>query len=363
MKRSQAVIVALLSAAGVAGCGGGENASFSTASPHRQQRPVTFSAAAAADYSSAAQQLYIAYFGRPADPTGLANFSAALAQANAPTTTAGISSDYATNSAIKSLVDAFGASAESNELYTGNTESFVDAIYQNLFNRCADTSGLGFWANAIDSGMLTKGNAALSIMAGAASNTSTQGLADAATINTKTAVASNFTAALNTASAVIGYSGDTAASNARSMLAVVNNATDTSAFQATINSTIESFSIIYTMEGRIPDVPGAPGIGSATAGNASASISFTAPSWNGGAAITGYTVSCTGGGSTVNGTNITSPITVSGLTNGTNYICSVRATNAVGSSRPSSVVFVTPAASGSGTTSTRASCSRTAGAS
>lgn len=75
-------------------------------------------------------------------------------------------------------------------------------------------------------------------------------------------------------------------------------------------------------------VPGAPTIGTATAGNASASVAFTAPASNGGAAITGYTATSSPGGLT--GTGAASPITVSGLTNGTAYTFTVTATNSEG---------------------------------
>ncbi|WP_170305589.1 YHYH protein [Pseudoduganella ginsengisoli] len=100
--------------------------------------------------------------------------------------------------------------------------------------------------------------------------------------------------------------------------------------------------------------PGAPTIGTATAGNTSASIAFTAPASNGGAAITGYTASCTGGGATKTGTGTASPIAVTGLTNGTAYSCSVKATNSAGSGTASSSVSVTPTAgtTTSGTSST-----------
>jgi hypothetical protein len=98
-------------------------------------------------------------------------------------------------------------------------------------------------------------------------------------------------------------------------------------------------------------VPGAPTIGAATAGNASASVAFTAPSSNGGSAITGYTVTCAGGGASKTGTGTSSPITVGNLTNGTTYSCSVTATNAAGISAASSSISVTPAsASGTATT-------------
>jgi hypothetical protein len=90
-------------------------------------------------------------------------------------------------------------------------------------------------------------------------------------------------------------------------------------------------------------VPGAPTGVSATAGNAQASVSFTAPSSNGGSAITGYTVTSSPGGVTATGT--ASPITITGMVNGTAYTFTVKATNAVGSSAASSASnSVTPAA-------------------
>jgi hypothetical protein len=76
-------------------------------------------------------------------------------------------------------------------------------------------------------------------------------------------------------------------------------------------------------------VPNAPTIGTATAGAGSASVTFTAPSNVGGGAITSYTVISSPGG--IVGTGATSPVTVSGLTNGTAYTFTVVATNAYGS--------------------------------
>ena len=75
-------------------------------------------------------------------------------------------------------------------------------------------------------------------------------------------------------------------------------------------------------------VPGAPTIGTATAGDQQASVTFTAPADTGGASITGYTVTSNPGGKT--GTGSASPITVTGLTNGTAYTFTVTATNSAG---------------------------------
>ncbi len=80
-------------------------------------------------------------------------------------------------------------------------------------------------------------------------------------------------------------------------------------------------------------IPGAPAIGTATAGNASATVSFTAPASSGGAAITAYIVTASPGGATATGSG--SPLTVNGLTNGTAYTFTVTATNSAGTSTAS----------------------------
>lgn len=77
-------------------------------------------------------------------------------------------------------------------------------------------------------------------------------------------------------------------------------------------------------------VPNAPTIGTATGGDASASVSFTAPSNVGGSAITQYTAVSTPGGLFAQGS--ASPLTVTGLTNGTPYTFTVWALNTYGPS-------------------------------
>ena len=80
-------------------------------------------------------------------------------------------------------------------------------------------------------------------------------------------------------------------------------------------------------------VASAPTNVSATYGDGSAAVSWDTPASDGGAAITGYTVTVSPGGATVECEE--SPCTITGLTNGTAYTFTVHATNAEGDSSES----------------------------
>ncbi|MEJ1091079.1 cell wall-binding repeat-containing protein [Microbacterium istanbulense] len=91
-------------------------------------------------------------------------------------------------------------------------------------------------------------------------------------------------------------------------------------------------------------VPTAPSAVKATAGDAKATVTWTAPSSNGGSKITKYTVTAQPGGKTATTTGATS-VAVTGLTNGTAYTFTVTATNLAGTSPASAKsAAVTPIA-------------------
>lgn len=77
--------------------------------------------------------------------------------------------------------------------------------------------------------------------------------------------------------------------------------------------------------------PGDPTISSVTAGNQQVVVAFTAPASNGGSAITQYKY-CLNGGASVAISGLTSPFTITGLTNGTSYTLTMTAVNVAGES-------------------------------
>ena len=108
-------------------------------------------------------------------------------------------------------------------------------------------------------------------------------------------------------------------------------------------------------------VPAAPTIGTATPGDQQATVTFTAPASTGGSAIipNGYIVTANPGGITEVGSS--SPITVTGLTNGVSYTFTVTATNSAGTgsasgssnavvpASPQTITFANPGAQSFGT--------------
>jgi uncharacterized protein (DUF1800 family) len=176
----------------------------------------------APDYTPIVQQLYIAYFGRPADPGGLASFASQLAALGGPTDLQLLPQAAQFSPSLRALIDSFSTSAESAALYgSGDNNAFVTAIYRNVLNRAPDAEGLAYWAEALRSGSLSRTGAAIAIMAGALANKTPQGLLDAGLVNNKITAGTIFTDTI-TSTQNFAYSGDAAAAAARTMLSTIS---------------------------------------------------------------------------------------------------------------------------------------------
>lgn|GEM_PF-2694624 len=255
MKATQRNLLALACMILLAACGGGSNDSTNDMSA-RQARQITVtqkaSAPTAASYQNVTQELYLAYFGRPADPTGLTNVEAKLLAAGAPTDAAGLAAAYSTNAAVKSLVDSFATSKEAETLYSStSTSQFVDDVYQYLFGRQPAVAGLTYWSTAISSGSLNQAAAALAIMGGASTNMSDQGKTDAQTVTNRLSFATNFTAQLTTQNLASTYSGSNAAAELRSYVATITATTSASQITTDVLNCTEQLAGASTTTGAV----------------------------------------------------------------------------------------------------------------
>jgi len=164
---------------------------------------------ARADYFDDIQNLYIAYYQRPADPEGLVYWADRLDAAGGDMT---------------AIINAFATSAESTALYGDiNSDTISDVvtdIYQALFGRAPESEGLNYYVNGFNAGTFTAGTIALDILNGAQND-------DRLAINNKVEAAMQFTQVLDPdldALELQGtYEGDADAQAGREFLAQVTH--------------------------------------------------------------------------------------------------------------------------------------------
>jgi hypothetical protein len=127
------------------------------------------------------QNLYIAYFNRPADVAGLAYWQT-------------------TPFSLLQIAQSFSQQTEyANSFSSYTTRQTVNALYGNLFNHAADSAGLAYWVGQIDSGAVSIGAAAIAVLGGATGS-------DLSTVKAKNAAATAFTASMaNNAQAQAAY--------------------------------------------------------------------------------------------------------------------------------------------------------------
>ena len=157
--------------------------------------------------TDAVQRLYVAYFNRPADPVSLSVYESLLP-----------SDRVATQAELQAIAETyFSPSPEYVSLYDGlSNAQIVDQLYQNIFGRSAEPTGLIFWAGELTSGAQTVASLALQL------SFSAQGT-DAAVVANRIEAANAFTTSLDTTEEITGYAGDAAAASARAWLATVGS--------------------------------------------------------------------------------------------------------------------------------------------
>jgi hypothetical protein len=168
-------------------------------------------------YTTAIQQLYVAYFGRPADTGGLAFWENTLAN---------------NGGNLNAISQNFSAAPEYTTTFANmNSYQIVAQIYQNLFGRAPDPEGLKYWGNYLGAGALTIASIVESIAAGAVGS-------DLVAYNNKGAAAVAFTDALDTTPELLAYNA-ASLSTAKAYIASVTDdaslaaATDPAALDAT----------------------------------------------------------------------------------------------------------------------------------
>ena len=178
-------------------------------------------------YTDTVQKVYIAYYGRAADPVGLASWEDALTTANGD---------------LASIMTSFGTSAEATTLFgsLSNTAK-VAALYQQMFGRAPDAAGSTYYVAQLDAGTMTAASIAQNVSDG-----STGG--DATILTNKLAVAKAYTLAVDTTAEISAYAGDAAATTARTLLATVDATTVTATFD--VATTIAA--LVTTAEAATP---------------------------------------------------------------------------------------------------------------
>ena len=164
------------------------------------------------------QKYYIGFYGRPADPVGLAYW---------------MTQDHA------AALAGFGNSPEYAALYASmSVTQRVAQVYENVLGRTADPAGLIYWSGEMTAGRVNVGNLVTTMMANALNQ-------DVTTIANRVTFANSFTAAIDTTAEIVGYSGDAAAAAARAAMRPVLDTsasltTATTALATTVSSVVST---------------------------------------------------------------------------------------------------------------------------
>lgn len=180
------------------------------------------------------QGIYVALFGRPADPAGLAFWTNATKD----------------GADLGEMLRVLPATPEYTDRFTGMSNAeIINSIYQSLFGRDADADGLAFFLGELSSGRQNMATIAVHILSGA------QGT-DLELINVKLAAAALFTARLDLPEEAEAYSGLEAADIGRDFISNI-----TVSNPATNENTDAAILRLFGDEGQVPGGGQTPGGG------------------------------------------------------------------------------------------------------
>ena len=145
------------------------------------------------------QGIYVALFGRPVDPAGLAYWEG----------------ETKGGTDLSSMISLLSSTDEYQSRFEGQTDTqILTTIYTSLFGRAPDTAGLTYFLEQLSSGAQTIETIAVNVLDGAKGD-------DAIIIEHKVAAADLFTASIDTDAEIAAYKGDAAADAGRSFVTKV----------------------------------------------------------------------------------------------------------------------------------------------
>jgi len=101
------------------------------------------------DAQSQVEMIYIAYFGRAGDPDG-ANYWLNELNVGGDTVIPGLTGVAAAYSLAPEASTEYPLLANPSTASQADIQTFINAIYQNLFNRAADSAGLAYWTAEVN---------------------------------------------------------------------------------------------------------------------------------------------------------------------------------------------------------------------
>lgn len=173
------------------------------------------------NYSATITSFYLAFYGRPADPAGLAYWTGQLADAGGD---------------LSAISASFAQSAEAQARFGDATPAQrIAGIYAQLFDRAPDDAGLQHWLHAIANGDATLADVSVAILNGA------KGI-DLGLSTLRQDAAARFTAQVEASGS--SYDGLAAVEAGRVLLSAITVDTSTGSIAALIDAVVEFTDVV-----------------------------------------------------------------------------------------------------------------------